>query len=435
MKILFISNDLIAGNIAHLLSKEGHQVRLFINEKGRRSNFHNLVKKTADWRKELAWVTKKGLIVFDDIGFGHYQTTLRKEGYNVFGGSELGDLLEQDRVHAQEIFTKYGIKTVPIFNFENIDKVLKFVKKNPGPWVIKQNGSSSKSLNYVGKYEDNRDVIDMLKTYKKNGYGTEVITLQKKIVGIEIAASRYFNGKDWIGPTLINIEHKKFFPGDLGPTTSEMGTIGWYDENENNKLFVDTLAKIKPYLEEIDYRGVFDINCIVNKDGTYPLEATSRPGSPIIHLQTELDITPWSKVLWSIATQSKCLLKYKRGIGIVVVIALPPFPYAKKIEEHSQVGTNLYFDDNWKTSDLSKVHFEEISYNKSTNKYYVSDNRGYVLYVTGTGKNIEEARRDAYSIIDKIHIPKMLYRNDIGLKFMNETQKLLRDWGYIGDNL
>jgi phosphoribosylamine--glycine ligase len=431
MKILFISNDLIAGNIAHLLTQEGHQVRLYIGEKGRRLNFDNLVKKTSDWRKDLAWVTKKGLIVFDDVGYGYHQTRLRNEGYKVFGGSELGDLLEQDRVHAQEIFTKYGINTVPIFNFDNIDKAIRFVKKNIGPWVVKQNGSSSKSLNYVGRYSDNRDLIDILNTYKKNGFGSEIITLQKKIVGVEIAATRYFNGKDWIGPTLINIEHKKFFPGDLGPTTSEMGTIGWYDNNEDNKLFCDTLAKIKPYLQHINYRGVFDINCIVNEDGTFPLEATSRPGSPIIHLQTELDISPWSDILLSIADQKPYKLKYKSGFGIVVVIAIPPFPYAKKIDDHSQIGTNLYFDDTWNDSDLDKIHFEEISYNKATKKYYVSDNRGYVLYVTGTGTNIEEARSEAYKIIDKIHVPKMMYRNDIGLKFVNETEELLRNWGYI----
>jgi phosphoribosylamine--glycine ligase len=98
MKILFISNDLIGGNLALLLKKEGHSVKLFIEDSGRHENFDNLVTKTYSWKKELPWVGTDGLIVFDDVGYGEIQDDLRKKGYNVFGGSKGGDRLEQDRV-------------------------------------------------------------------------------------------------------------------------------------------------------------------------------------------------------------------------------------------------------------------------------------------------------------------------------------------------
>lgn len=431
MKILFVSNDLIAGNVAYLLKKEGHDVKLYIHEEGRRGNLKNLVTKTLDWEKELRWVGKNGLIVFDDTGYGHLQESLRKEGYFVFGGSRAGDSLELNRVFAQEIFEKCNISTLPTFNFKGVGSAISFVKKNPGMWVIKQNGTSSKSLNYVGNLDDGRDVIDVLKSYKNNNYGFETITLQKKVSGVEIAATRYFNGKKWIGPTLINIEHKKFFPGDLGPTTSEMGTLGWYDNNDNNKLFQETLAKIEPYLRDINYRGVFDINCIVNKQGTFPLEATSRFGSPIVHLQTELDISDWSSKLEAVAHGNEYKLSYKKGFGIVVVLAIPPFPYTKKTKGYSQIGTNIYFDKSISKNNMCHIHFEEVSYDKIIKEHYISDNRGYVLYVTGYGRSVQEARKKAYDIIEKIYIPKVFYRNDIGLKFIEKSESELREWGYI----
>ena len=53
MRILFISNDLIAGHLAYLLTTEGHDVRLYIEEEGRRDNFHNLVTKSFDWKADL----------------------------------------------------------------------------------------------------------------------------------------------------------------------------------------------------------------------------------------------------------------------------------------------------------------------------------------------------------------------------------------------
>ena len=431
MRILFISNDLIAGNIAHILTKSGHQVRLYIAEKGRRGNFHNIISKTTNWKLDLKWVGKKGLIIFDDIGYGHHQDRLRKEGYNVFGGSLEGDRLEKDRVFAQEIFNEYKIKSIPSYNFSNIDDAISFVKKNPCAWVIKQNDHLSKSINFVGSFDDGRDVIEVLKSYKNNNLKIKTITLQKKIFGIEIAITRYFNGSDWIGPSLINIEHKKFFPGDLGPTTSEMGTLGWYEDDEENRLVKGTLFKIKPYLSKINYRGIFDINCIVNKKGIFPLEATSRFGSPIAHLQSELNISPWFEILNSVSKSERYNLKYKKGFGIVVVIAIPPFPYAKKINDHSQVGTRIYFDKNIKESEKKSIHFEEISFDKVSKQYYISDDRGYILYVTGVDKSISNAIKRTYRLIEKIHIPKMFYRNDIGLKFMNKDILKLKKWGYI----
>ena len=86
MNILFISSECIAGNLAILLKKEGHNIKLYIKNKDDRQNFDNLVEKTNDWEKELKWVGKDGLIVFDDVGWGKIQDDLRKKGYKVFGG-------------------------------------------------------------------------------------------------------------------------------------------------------------------------------------------------------------------------------------------------------------------------------------------------------------------------------------------------------------
>lgn len=431
MRILFISNDLIAGNVARILRSDGHNVKIFIEEKDRRRNFKEILNKTSDWRIELNWVGKDGLIIFDDIGYGHDQDRLRKDGYNVFGGSLYGDLLEQDRVLAQNIFEEYGLKSIPSYNFSSIKKAIQFINKNPKAWVIKQNGTSSKSINFVGNFKDGSDTIDVLRSYSKNNATkTDVITLQERIVGVEIAATRYFNGRDWIGPTLINIEHKKLFPGDLGPTTSEMGTLGWY-ESEDSKFTELTLNKIKPYLQKINYRGVFDINCIVNKNGCYPLEATSRFGSPIVHLQTELNNSSWFEVLNYTARGIDFNLKYKKSFGVVVLVAIPPFPFAKKIDEQSQIGTYLHFNKAISDKEFKRIHFEEISFDKKRKKYYVSDDRGYLIYITGTGKKIEFARKTTYDLINKIHIPKMFYRNDIGLKFSSDGIFKLKRWGYL----
>lgn len=435
MNILFVSSaSMIAPDLAYRLKQEGHQVKLFFPNPELRLNFEGLVEKTGDWRQELPWVGKTGLIVFDDVGSGKVQDELRAEGYSVFGGCELGDKLEADRSHAQTVMAEHGIKTVEIKNFKDIPSAIKYVKENNGSWVIKQNGHSSKSLNYVSMFDDGRDIINVLENYARiPKYQLRSITLQRRIQGVEIGVGRYFNGHDWVGPIEINIEHKKLFPGDLGPPTSEMGTLGWYDDDEHNRLFQETLAKLKPYLQKINYRGDIDLNCIVNEEGAFPLEVTPRMGTPIVHLHDELHRSPWGEFLKAVADGRPYNLKWQRGYGIVVMLTVPPFPYSKKLKQFSSFGVNIYFDKKMTPADLRHLHFEEAAKrrdNGSQPPFYISGFLGYVMYVTAVAESVESARHKVYQLIHKIQIPKMFYRNDIGSSFVRENRHKLEELGY-----
>ncbi len=434
MNILFISTDCIAINLALILKKEGHDVKLFIKRKKSRGNFDNLVIKTGNWRKELKWVGKSGLIIFDDTGWGKIQDQLRKKGYNVVGGCEMGDKIETDREFGQKIFKEYGLKTVPLKDFPNMEEAVKYIYQNPAPWVIKHNSHDSKFLTYIGKTDDGRDVISVLKNYLHNKYiNREKITLHERIDGIEIGVGRYFNGNDWVGPIEMNIEHTKLFPGNTGPVTSEMGTVAWYDDDESNKLFVEVLNKLKPFLQKIQFKGDFEINCIVNENGPYPLEATARFGTPIIHLQCDLHLSPWGDFLMAIAKGQSYDLKYKKGFGVVNLLATPPFPYGNHSNKDTLYGVNVYFCKSLTAEEMNHVYFEEISKRTGSkdNQLYISNTDGYVMFTSAVCATISEARQKSLNIANKILIPKVFYRDDIGRKFEEEEISKLREWGYL----
>lgn len=433
MKILLISKDCNAATISYKMKQEGCNVKLYIESKILRGVLDNLIPKTDNWRKELNWVGKDGLIVFDDIGYGKTQEQLRKQGYSVIGGSSLGDKLESDREWAQKILDSFGLTTIPTYNFDSIPDCIKFVKNNPNAWVIKQNGDAPKDINYVGHFRDGKDVVSMLSRYMKlydNKLGG--LTLQKRIDGIEIGVARFFNGKDWLGPIEINVEHKKMCAGNFGPTTGEMGTIAWFDNNENNVLFKRTLGKLKSFLREIDFRGDIDINCIVNRKGIFALEVTPRLGTPIIHLQSELILTPWHIFLKAIADQQNITLKWKREFGIVLLVVVPPFPYIKS-QNNPSYGLEFFSDESLKIETNRHIHIEGLSAEKinGKRKLIFTDPYGYVLCVTSTGNTISEARNGAQRIIQKMHIPKMFYRNDIGVNLESGDLAKLKKWGYL----
>lgn len=431
MRVLFVSGELIAGDLAYRLKKEGCDVKLYIEDESRKDCFGGMIEKIDEWESELKWVGKDGLIVFDEVGYGKKQDKLRRDGYNVVGGSDGGDKLELDRDYGHKIFSTCDIKIVPTADFENIDEAIEFVKKNKGKWVVKQDGHMS-FLNYVGEMEDSRDVLSILENYKRYDNRIKNINLQQRIDGIEIGVARYFNGNDWAGPIEFNIEHKDLCNGNVGPKTPEMGTVMWYSDDEESKLYKEVLAKLKPFLKHVNFKGDIDINCIVNNDGVFPLEATTRFGTPSTQLQEEIHLSPWKDFLMAIAKGKKYYLKYKKGIGVIITVSIPPFPYRPMDKEFYQKGVDIIFKEDLTSEELESIHFEEVSSKgDGTNQYCIAGSNGAILFVSGFGATVEEARKKAYNIISKIVVPKMFYRTDIGLGFINEDQKKLKEWGWI----
>jgi len=243
--------------------------------------------------------------------------------------------------------------------------------------------------------------------------------------------ARYFNGRDWVGPIEMNIEHKAFFNGDLGPKTYEMGTIIWYDADERNKLFQETLAKLKGYLQKINFKGDIDINCIVNGKNVYPLEITPRFGWPSTHVHSELHLSPWGDFLKAVADGKDYRLKYKKGIGIVVLISTPPFPYITNVRKYYPEGVKIFFKKKMSRKEMDHLHWEEVSLDEGGKGFYISSKTGFIMHVTEVGKTVGEARKKVYRLIDNIVIPKMLYRTDIGLKFEKEDGVKLKKWGWV----
>jgi phosphoribosylamine---glycine ligase len=434
MNILCISRDLAGGDLFYRLKNEGNNVKVYIEDKDQRQNLEGIVEKTDDWKKELKWVGKSGLVVFDCTGFGKIQDDLRSQGYSVVGGSYGGDKLEDDRQHGQKILSICGMTIKPSVNFSSARGAIRFIRNNRGPWVVKQNGHTHKSFNYVGQLKNGSDAVAILKNYgRKAKEDCFSIDIQKKMDGVEIGVGRYFNGSNWVGPIEINIEHKSLYNEGLGPKTDEMGTVMWYDDNEDNKLFKKTLSKLKKYLQKINFRGDIDINCIVRKEKIYPLEITARFGCPSTQLQSEIHASPWSEFLKAVAQGKAYDLKYNKGFGVIVLLATPPFPYKVRTRKYNCEGVDLFFKKRLSPQELNHLHSEEISLRKRKRKkqYYISSKTGYVLHITGMGETVEEARQKVYGLIDKIVIPKMFYRTDIGDKFIREDQKKLKEWGWI----
>ncbi len=277
-KFLFVSLESLSGDLAWNVLKEGNQVKIYIERKEDVDVYNGFLEKVDDWKKFVDWAD---VVVFDDVEFGGFADKLRQKGKLVIGGSEYTDRLEIDREFGQTELKKYGVSTLPSWQFSDYDEAIKFIRQNRDRYVFKPSGntpSDGKGLLFLGQDEDGHDMIELLEgnkdVWKKKA---PVFLLQKFISGVEVAVGAFFNGSDFIYPININFEHKRVFPGNIGPFAGEMGTLMFWDSP--NVLFHETLEKLLPALKESKYVGYADINCIVNGRGIYPLEWTCRFGT------------------------------------------------------------------------------------------------------------------------------------------------------------
>ena len=425
-KFLFVSYTGLIADIAWQVVKEGHEAKLYIEDQEEKEIGDGFVPKITDWKNEVEWAD---VVVFDDVlGMGAMAEELRKQNKRVVGGSSYTDRLEDDRGFGQQELKAVGVSIIPQENFTSFDDAVAYVTANPNRYVIKPSGEAQneKRLLFVGEEEDGRDVIQVLGDYKR-AWSAKIkeFQLQRRVVGVEVAVGAFFNGKEFILPINVNFEHKKLFPGDIGPPTGEMGTSMFW--SEPNRIFNATLKKMEAKLAEERYTGYIDVNCIVNNNGIYPLEFTARFGYPTISIQQEGLLTPLGELLRGLADGTLSRVRAKSGFQLGVRIVVPPFPYRdmETLESTSKDAVILF-----KTPSREGYHIEDVR--TVDGEWLVTGTSGVALLVCGTGPTMKQAQRQTYSRVDNIMIPNMYYRKDVGDRWAEDSDRL-HSWGYLRD--
>lgn len=434
-KFLFCSLDAaLITDLAWQIHREGHDVKYYIEAENDQEIGNGFVPKCDDWQAEVDWAD---VIIFDDIwigssvGTGELAQDLRSDGKAVIGGTPNTDRLEEDRGYAMDILEANGVNTIEHQVFRDFDAGIQFVQQNPAAYVIKPLGEvqNVKRLLYVGNEDDGSDVIDVLEAYQKAwGHRMKGFQLQRRVEGVEIAVCGFFNGEEFIEQVNFNFEHKRLFPGNIGPSTGEMGTsMFWAGHND---LYVETLGKLEDWLANEGYVGSIDLNCIVNDSGIYPLEFTPRFGYPTITLQEESLESSTGQFFYALAHGEDPAPEIHHGFQVGVRVVLPPFPFddEKTYAENSRDAAIVFEEDS-----REGIHLEDTK--NIEGQWRVAGENGMPIVVTGKGETMSDARTQCYERVDKILIPNLYYRDDIGERWINGEGDRLQSWGYLGPTL
>ena len=429
MRVLGIGewNDL--GDLYLNLLRDGNDVRVYIADPKAHDILDGLVQRVEDWRDHLGWIREagdEGVIVFETVHHGPLQDELRASGYHVIGGSAVGDSLETNRSFGQQVMREIGLEVLPSWSFPDATAAASFIAAHPTRYVLKGDvGSSVICSTHIGKAPDGSDIIALLHR-RSTSKATGRVLLTLHVQGVEVGVGAYFNGRRFLAPACLDWEHKRFFPGDIGELTGEMGTLVTYRGAET--LFDRTLARCAPRLQAAGYVGYINLNLIVDRDHIWPLEFTCRFGYPGFAILSSLQAGGWADLFKRMLDPESRGFSVSEDYALGVVITVPPFPYPDGYERLSK-GLPIVIQHQ-RAEDEEHFHLAEAAL--KAGDLVCAGQIGYPMVVTGTGTDAETAKRAAYARVERVIIPDMRYRNDIGDLFISRDRQLLRDWGYLG---
>jgi phosphoribosylamine--glycine ligase len=431
MRFLGVGDYNSLGDMYLQLARAGHEVRVFVGEPEAHGILRGLITRCDDWRRELGWIRAAGddgIIVFEAATGGRVQDALRRDGFHVIGGSACGNQLELDRGFGQQAMRDAGMQVAPSREFTDFDAALDFVAARPRAYVFKLNDAdAASSRNYVGEMEDAADIRAILALERRRAAGRPVsFVLMDRVAGVEAGVGGYFNGREFLEPAVLDWEHKRFFPGDLGELTGEMGTLVTYRGAE--RIFDRTLRRMTDFLRGSGYCGYINLNTIINADGIWPLEFTCRFGYPGFAICDALHAEGWDSILRKMALGSSEPIATRDGYAVGVVLTVPPFPHEYGYDQLSR-GAPVFFRDGLSDADRANLHYGEVGIEDG--QLVAAGSLGYLMVATGRGADAAAARDAAYRLARKVVTPNQRYRDDIAERFLREDQATLRSLGYL----
>jgi phosphoribosylamine--glycine ligase len=428
MRVLGIGSYHDLGSLYLDLIAHGHEVRVHVEDEDAHDILAGLVPRCADWRSELPWIRavgRDGIIVFEGADQGPLQDDLRRQGYQVIGGSAYGDLLETDRAAGQEAMRAVGMRTAPYATFPSAAAAAEHIRSQPGRYVYKASSTALPSgHNSIGQQADGADVLALLERYaRRGGAASGACILMPYLEGVECGVGAYFDGRRFIAPACLDWEHKRFFTGDLGELTGEMGTLVTYEHA--GPIFAATLQRMEPLLAEHGYLGYININTIINEAGIWPLEFTCRFGYPGYAILEELQRDDWGAIFARLLGQGDRPLRVHPGFAVGVVLTVPPFPY---LDGYDRLSKGLPIHIAAPASERAHFHLGEVS--MQDGGLVTAGMVGYAMVVTGRGRSVAAARCRAYRRCRQVSVPNLRYRLDIGRRFQRRDRAALVRLGY-----
>ena len=337
---------------------------------------------------------------------------LTENGIRAFGPKANAAIIESSKVFSKNLMKKYNIPTAAYETFDDADAAIAYLKeKAEFPIVLKADGLAlGKGVLICNTLEEALDGVATIMQDKKFGDAGNRMVIEEFMTGREVSVLSFVDGKTIRIMTSAQ-DHKRAQDGDQGLNTGGMGTFSpspFYtkevDEFCHQYIYQATVDAMAA--EGRPFKGVIFFGLMLTPKGPRVLEYNARFGDPeaqVVLPRMKNDIIEVMEACVD-GTLDKIDLQFEDNAAVCVVLASAGYPVS--------------YEKGFVIEGLERFEKEEGYYcfhagTKLTEKGIVT-NGGRVLGVTAKGKDLKEARANAYAATEWVSFENKYMRHDIG---------------------
>ena len=366
--------------------------------------------KLASFAKEKA--IDLTIIGMDDPLVGGIVDVFEAQGLRVFGPRKNAAILEGSKAFSKELMKKYHIPTAAYETFDDPRKAEEYLKTAKFPIVLKADGLAlGKGVLICNTLEEALEGVKTIMLDKKFGSAGNHMVIEEFMTGREVSVLSFVDGKT-IKTMASAQDHKRAKDGDQGLNTGGMGNFSptpFYtkevDDFCRKYIFQPTVDAMAA--EGREFKGVIFFGLMLTPEGPKVLEYNARFGDPeaqVVLPRMENDMVEVVEACID-GRLDQIDLKFKEDAAVCVVLASDGYPVSY------EKGLPIRGLENFKGKDGYYVFHAGTKFGPEGQ---VLTNGGRVLGVTALGKDLKEARKNAYEAVDWVDFDNKYYRHDIG---------------------
>lgn len=351
------------------------------------------------------------IVAPDDPLVGGLVNVLEEKGIRAFGPRKEAAILEGSKAFSKELMKKYNIPTADYQTFDNPDEAYTYLETADFPIVLKADGLAlGKGVLICNTLEEAREGVQSIMQDKAFGSAGNRMVIEEFMTGREVSVLSFVDGKTIRIMTSAQ-DHKRAKDGDEGLNTGGMGTFSpspFYTEE------VDEFCKKYIYQATVDameaegrpFKGIIFFGLMLTSKGPKVLEYNARFGDPeaqVVLPRMKNDIIEVMEACVD-GTLDQVELEFEDNAAVCVILASDGYP--------------LSFEKGYQIKGLDKFEQKEGYYcfhagTKLTEEGVVT-NGGRVLGITAKGRDLKEARANAYEATEWVTFDNKYMRQDIG---------------------
>ena len=337
---------------------------------------------------------------------------LEEAGLRVFGPRKNAAILEGSKAFSKDLMKKYGIPTAAYETFDTPEAARRYLETAKVPVVLKADGLAlGKGVLICNTREEAMEGVKTLMLDKQFGHAGDRIVVEEFLTGREVSVLSFVDGKTIKIMTSAQ-DHKRAKDGDQGLNTGGMGT---FSPSPFYTPEIDAFCREHIYQATVDamraegreFKGIIFFGLMLTEDGPKVLEYNARFGDPetqVVLPRMKNDILDVFEACVD-GTLDQVELEFADNAAVCVVLASDGYP------EHYEKGFVIRGLEQFADKDGYWVFHAGSTFDAAGN---IVTNGGRVLGVTATGKDLKEARKNAYAATEWVDFANKYMRHDIG---------------------